>query len=213
MGCSWFVLFCIPLSPFLYHVLLFDAHIDDQNEYGADRTAVVSTISPFDSVTSDERAPLHLSEMFRRALQDMVQHNTSHPDDPWSPPEHLWMLVSRTAVSAYHFPLRLFNADSSPETSLTRLSAIILTLATRLRVTEGLERRSILPLEEYLTRHIEARAEMFDPQICGLSEHVVQRRPHINFEVMVRHIGLGTTPEMVEKRAAGRLRRSVKKGR
>lgn len=86
-------------------------------------------------------------------------------------------------------------------------------IAARLRLAEGLERRSILPLDEYLTRHIEARAEMFDKDICGLSEHLVQRRSKMNFEVMVRHIGLGTTPEMVEKRAAGRLRRSVKKGR
>ncbi|EIM84224.1 uncharacterized protein STEHIDRAFT_123075 [Stereum hirsutum FP-91666 SS1] len=148
-----------------------------------DKTAVVSTISPFDAVTTDERAPVHLSEIFRRALQELVKHNAEHPNDLWAPPEHIWMLLSKTGVT------------------------------NRLRVTDGLERRSILPLDEYLTRHIEARPEQFDPHICGLSEHLIQRRPHMKFEVQVRHIGLGTTPEMVEKRAAGRLRRSVKKGR
>lgn len=98
MDRSWFVL------SFLLSSLIIVVESLSLQVLAVDKTAVVSTISPFDAVTTDERAPVHLSEIFRRALQELVKHNAEHPNDLWAPPEHIWMLLSKTGVSTYWTP-------------------------------------------------------------------------------------------------------------
>ncbi|THH14473.1 hypothetical protein EW146_g5860 [Bondarzewia mesenterica] len=63
-------------------------------------------------------------------------------------------------------------------------------IASRLRLAEGLQRRSFLPLDEYLARHVHAQKEMFRHDVCALAQTLAKRRAKDNeIDVLAMHLG------------------------
>ncbi|TFY71465.1 hypothetical protein EVG20_g1527 [Dentipellis fragilis] len=168
-----------PTSSILVGVWLIEWNIPN-------RSMVVDTLSPFDSGAFDERGVIHTSEILRRALSDLMQHNSKHPEDKWSPPEHLWAVIMNTSWT------------------------------TRLRISEGLLRRHFVPLEEYLARHTETRREMFSGSTCELAKVLALRRTKKGCqepEVLVKFLGQELSLSGMQKFGAEQLKASIRRNR
>ncbi|THH15460.1 hypothetical protein EW146_g5027 [Bondarzewia mesenterica] len=178
-----------------------------------DRTFFVTTLSEYESATV-ERGVLHISEILRRVLATMMRHNAERPEDPWLPPEHLW-IMNTSARSMLPFTI------SSPlpflSLNLKEVSKMLMTvsiLAPHIHINESLQRRSILPLNEYLARHASARKEMFTPDACALAKAlaVTVNEPD-GIEVFAMHMNPAMTLEGLNKQTSDKLRSSIRKAR
>jgi len=146
-----------------------------------DSTLVVEPLLPYESTAPDDRSVLHVTEILRRIMVDLMQHNAKAPNYQWQPPAHLWACVKRTAYTL------------------------------RLRLIEGLQRRSFVPLDEYLTRHEGTRREMFSDKACALANSLITRKGVSgNLEILVRHMGKPTL-EKLEKAGEGQLQSSIRR--
>ncbi|THH13548.1 hypothetical protein EW146_g6681 [Bondarzewia mesenterica] len=152
--------------------------IDEWVAYNTHRTLLIGTITPFDYADIEDRSTFSYGEILQRILNELMQHNADFPDDPWQPPEHLWV-----AIKANPYSLRQ-------------------------RLMETLERRlGFIPLEEYLTRYPGTTRHMFSAEATSWAR-AVNMRPTIDgkeLSVLVRYLGKAITREGLERLKAGHL--------
>ncbi|KAG9102829.1 hypothetical protein FRC06_001018 [Ceratobasidium sp. 370] len=155
-------------------------------------TVLVSTSVPFESQDAEDRGAVSMGEVLGQILKDKEEHNANHPDSPVPPPLHLW--VGTKAVSPVHGA----------------------------KFIDSMNRRGFLSLNEYVARHPDVDARMFDDPPFGhmwLDDPWAQAdkadpRP---VEILVRWLGKDLDEAQLEKlkgveygkraREAGRAKR------
>lgn len=99
---------------FMFECCYFDFH------YRPDRTLLTGTLTMFgewlcndilllciadqnteDRGDVDERGVFSHTSILLRTFQEIDKHNSEFPDDPWLPPEHLWVDYSPTLYTIY----------------------------------------------------------------------------------------------------------------
>ncbi|KAG8711671.1 hypothetical protein FRC08_015617 [Ceratobasidium sp. 394] len=100
-------------------------------------TVLVSTSVPFESQDAEDRGAVSMGEVLGQILKDKEEHNAKHPDSPVPPPLHLW--VGTKAVSPVHGA----------------------------KFIDSMNRRGFLSLSEYIARHPDVDAKMFDDPPFG----------------------------------------------
>lgn len=56
-----------------------------------DRTLNLSTVNPFDYGEIEDRYIFSYISMLRLILEEIEEHNAKSPNDPWLPPQHMWV--------------------------------------------------------------------------------------------------------------------------
>ncbi|KAG8759703.1 hypothetical protein FRC12_009709 [Ceratobasidium sp. 428] len=100
-------------------------------------TVLVSTTVPFESQDAEDRGAVSMGEVLGQILKDREEHNAKHPDSPVPPPLHLWVGIK--AVSPVHGA----------------------------KFIDSMNRRGFLSLSEYVARHPDVDAKMFDEPPFG----------------------------------------------
>ncbi|KAA1467456.1 hypothetical protein DENSPDRAFT_769462 [Dentipellis sp. KUC8613] len=143
----------------------------------ADRTLLMGTVCMFDYLDVEDRSAYSFEEFMQRILCEIKEHNASHPEDPWHPPEHLWAAIKSNPYSL------------------------------RMRLVETLERRlGFMPVQEYLTRYPGVKRELFTADSALLAKAINDRVSVDNKDmtIIVKYVGVSTL-EGLERKKAVRL--------
>ncbi|KAG8708004.1 hypothetical protein FRC09_001505 [Ceratobasidium sp. 395] len=98
---------------------------------------VLSKLATPESQDAEDRGAVSMGEVLGQILKDREEHNAKHPDSPVPPPLHLWVGIK--AVSPVHGA----------------------------KFIDSMNRRGFLSLSEYVARHPDVDAKMFDEPPFG----------------------------------------------